>query len=470
MKKLYTTMALLFGMIMFAQDGTLDATFGISGVKNFINLILPKQLDFQPDGKMIVYGLKTISGTSYPCILRMNADGSLDNTFGTAGIATFTSYPCNVGNFEIESTGKILISLCGDLLRLNTDGTRDVNFNNGNDGGFVYDADFVKIMSDQKIIVIDVYTPELRIRRLNQNGTNDLTFNGGNYNSMNGGSGTSCIGVNILDNAKIVVSAKGYNGDYYNTRFNSNGSYDIDYVGTGNAADAQQGMSINNNLYLAIQYGFSSYFSVFKYNLLGDLDTTYDTDGIAQTDFNGNTFNISYNLNIQPNNKIIVVGKTGSFTESSVGLVRFNTNGSLDTTFGTLGKTITPTNSLSTVKTLSALSPIDGKLTVIGQNNTIGNPTSQDIMIARYTTGINLSNENFSNNVFKLFPNPTSNILKIETSETINDIKIIDLAGRTTAVSNFENNKIDVSNLSNGIYFIKIKTNNGDFEQKFIKN
>jgi hypothetical protein len=70
----------------------------------------------------------------------------------------------------------------------------------------------------------------------------------------------------------------------------------------------------------------------------------------------------------------------------------------------------------------------------------------------------------------KLFPNPTSSILNIETQEKIIKIKIIDITGRTTNISNFSNNKIDVSSLSNGMYFVEIKTENGLFEEKFIKN
>jgi len=72
-------------------------------------------------------------------------------------------------------------------------------------------------------------------------------------------------------------------------------------------------------------------------------------------------------------------------------------------------------------------------------------------------------------NDVKIFPNPTNSILNIKSIETIKSIQIIDIAGRITTVSNFENDHVDVSGLADGMYFIEIKTENGLFKEKFIK-
>lgn len=69
-----------------------------------------------------------------------------------------------------------------------------------------------------------------------------------------------------------------------------------------------------------------------------------------------------------------------------------------------------------------------------------------------------------------IYPNPTSSILNIQTNETIQSIKITDISGRTTSITDFSKNSIDVSSLSNGIYFIELKTNDGVYKEKFIKN
>jgi Secretion system C-terminal sorting domain len=82
-----------------------------------------------------------------------------------------------------------------------------------------------------------------------------------------------------------------------------------------------------------------------------------------------------------------------------------------------------------------------------------------------------LSNKkNPQSQTFSISPNPTNSTLNIQTQQKINTINIIDLIGRKTSITNFENNKIDVSNLQNGVYFLEIATENGLQTQKFIKN
>jgi hypothetical protein len=82
-----------------------------------------------------------------------------------------------------------------------------------------------------------------------------------------------------------------------------------------------------------------------------------------------------------------------------------------------------------------------------------------------------LANDSFvASSKFSLSPNPAQNSLTITTQEKINTLNIIDLLGRKTNITNFENNKIDVSNLQNGVYFLEIATENGLQTQKFIKN
>ena len=68
-----------------------------------------------------------------------------------------------------------------------------------------------------------------------------------------------------------------------------------------------------------------------------------------------------------------------------------------------------------------------------------------------------------------LSPNPVTTTLNIQSQNPIIDLKIIDITGRSTT-PNFDNNKIDVSNIANGIYLLEATTANGTFREKFIKN
>lgn len=85
-------------------------------------------------------------------------------------------------------------------------------------------------------------------------------------------------------------------------------------------------------------------------------------------------------------------------------------------------------------------------------------------------TGENLGTENLTVSTLKVYPNPTNSILNIQTDQPIDSITITDISGRTTTVQSSVKDGIDVSNLSDGIYFIAVKTDNGFFREKFIKN
>ena len=82
-----------------------------------------------------------------------------------------------------------------------------------------------------------------------------------------------------------------------------------------------------------------------------------------------------------------------------------------------------------------------------------------------------LSNDDFEKPVeVIIFPNPAQNILNIQTQETIKDAYVYDLLGKKVTVNQISTNSIDVSNLSQGMYIIKvIAENDKTFSTKFIK-
>ena len=73
----------------------------------------------------------------------------------------------------------------------------------------------------------------------------------------------------------------------------------------------------------------------------------------------------------------------------------------------------------------------------------------------------------------KLYPNPTNSILNIDLPTnidvTITSLKVIDLLGNEVLLSTNGINKIDVSDLSSGIYIISLVTNYGNWNGKFVK-
>ncbi len=82
-------------------------------------------------------------------------------------------------------------------------------------------------------------------------------------------------------------------------------------------------------------------------------------------------------------------------------------------------------------------------------------------------TTTNIVNASDDENTFTIYPNPANTYLQVRTSEKEANIQIIDITGKV--IKSVENNKtyqkIDISNLQNGVYFVKIGTN----VKKFIK-
>ena len=82
---------------------------------------------------------------------------------------------------------------------------------------------------------------------------------------------------------------------------------------------------------------------------------------------------------------------------------------------------------------------------------------------------ISTDNIQETTSVFSVFPNPTSDKITIATDENIEEIVIYTISG-IIIYHSFDNcNTIDVSSLSNGVYFIKIKTQNDIIDRRFVK-
>jgi uncharacterized delta-60 repeat protein len=114
----------------------------------------------------------------------------------------------------------------------------------------------------------------------------------------------------------------------------------------------------------------------------GVLDTSFGTAGVAITDFTGAEDSISA-LVVQPDGKILTAGRAGSSEVYNFALARYNTDGSLDASFGNGGKvtTIFP-NAVSSQAYAIVLQP-DGKIVTAGWTYS---PKNRSFALARYNS------------------------------------------------------------------------------------
>ena len=114
----------------------------------------------------------------------------------------------------------------------------------------------------------------------------------------------------------------------------------------------------------------------------GALDTTFGGDGKVTTDFGAS--DLGYGVAVQPDNKVIVAGLTSSAADTSIAIVRYDTDGSFDSTFGAEGTVRTDFAPSSSEGAYSVALQADGKIVVAGGVAIPGSGTAADFALARY--------------------------------------------------------------------------------------
>lgn len=363
------------GSTALADAGDLDLTFGVDGkVTTDISARggTASGVALQTDGKIVTVA----RGTGDFTVIRYNQDGTLDTFFGTGGIASADLGSPFDETFDvaIQSDGKIVAvgatgSIEFGLARFNTDGSLDTNFDGDGkvttDFGSLDEAFVVVIQPDGKIIAAghtnnpSTGTDDFALSRYNPNGSLDTTFGNGGKVTTDFGGEDGGEGVLIQADSKIVVaggtgvnSNTGFLSDFALARYNVDGSLDLSFGSAGKVfTDFGPNLFITNDRardvalqrdgkIIAVGVG-AERIALARYNTNGSLDTDFDGDGKVITEFFGENVETAYGVAIQDNGKILIAGEVFSSFDSSFALARYNTNGSLDSSFGVDGKVTT---------------------------------------------------------------------------------------------------------------------------------
>jgi uncharacterized delta-60 repeat protein len=200
--------------------------------------------------------------------------------------------------------------------------------------------------------------------------------------------------VAIQNDGKIVVagSAGGSNGTFAVARYDTDGSLDASFGDHGRlttdltrGADLARGVAVQNDgkIVVAGQTGGThGKFALVRYDADGTLDTTFGGDGTVTTAFPSKTQlpDGAVAVAIQPDGKIVAAGfANGNCSCVRFALARYDADGALDTTFGNDGKTTTHFKGGADAQAM-ALAP-EGSILVVGGNV----PDVDEFEVARYT-------------------------------------------------------------------------------------
>lgn len=369
----------------------------------------------QPDGKFLLVGSARIGSNDDFALARYNIDGSLDTSFGVGGKVTtdFAGGMDWAHGVAVQTDGKIVVTgraFNGSnydvaVVRYNDDGSLDtsfggtgkvtVDFGSGNDIG-----NMLSLQSDGKIVVSARAriggTDDFGVLRFNTDGTLDTSFGGtGKVTTAIGTGHESGQRLTIQSDGKIVVSgysSNGANNDFAVVRYNTNGSLDTSFGGTGKVTtdfaagnDSAGGIAVQSDGKIVVGgymfNGTDNDVAVVRYNVDGSLDTSFGGTGKVTTAI-GSSNDQGAALSIQSDGKIVIGGMATIAGSQDIAAVRYNTDGSLDTTFGTGGKTTVAPGS-GTDYALEMALQADGKILLAGRSY---NGTNDDFAVVRLGT------------------------------------------------------------------------------------
>jgi len=339
------------------------------------------------DGRILVGGRSSVSGLGFDfAMARYHPNGMLDSTFDNDGIVTtdidgFNDYG---DAMELQSDGKIVmagysyngINTSLATIRYKSNGSLDNTFGvNGKVktqvGNIYLDGQSLCIQNDNKIIVSattvlpgNIY--DVLMTRYNTNGTHDSTF------GVNG----------------IVTTDICYTDHSYSINLQADGKI---LVG-GSSTDTVTSIAGRS-------------FGLLRYNTNGTLDTTFDGDGKVISKIS-NQADQALGMAVQSNGKIILVGHSADGVSNfKIALACYQTNGNLDSSFGTNGVTFTNIASEHEYGESVAIQK-DGKIVITGF---IKNGGTFEIFVARYFGDIPFPlsiAEDLKRESETLFPNP----------------------------------------------------------------
>ena len=320
-----------WALVRYNQDGSIDTGFGSGGkvIQDFGYNNLISGVGIQTDGKIVAAGTYGSIATQWTDA-RYNSDGTLDTSFGINGIAYITGFPhtgpLNLLSMTIQTDGKILTvgynsgpGLDNNItvVRQNTDGSLDSSFGSGGivqtkyPGSLNDNTRTIAVQPDGKILVAGDYAyggaGQPILVRFNADGSLDNSFGNGGFvvESIGTFSGTSTVA--LQSDGKILVTG----GDWAVTFPNP---------------------------------PLETY--IIRYNSDGTRDATFGVNGLVVNPFNSG-FDQGQSLVIDPSGKVFLGGLLGTQANPNFMVARFNTDGSLDTAFGSGGTIVTNTGASS---------------------------------------------------------------------------------------------------------------------------
>ncbi|MAD35868.1 cadherin-like domain-containing protein, partial [Tistrella sp.] len=345
----------------YDADGRLDTSFGTDGIVTIDSggEYTPSTALLQSDGKLLISGTVDTSGIHVGAILRLNADGTMDSSFGVEGVALLNDpgVAFSLTRMALDDTGRILVA--------------GMNFTGaaGTTDGLLY--------------------------RLLADGSIDTAFNGGAPVAIDLGGNETLLSVAVQDDGKIVVAGANDDGAILQ-RYNADGTLDTGFGSSGTVTIDDPDILESSQIVLPQSTG-----GMIVVNMHVDADTGLPVttlvrltdDGSVDGSFGSGgslvfTGNLTTDATLLADGSMVFVGThmtiDGGTPSATASIIKIGADGQLDTSFGTNGE-VTFGDDLRSF-TISSLTIDDNGDLLLGGSYLGCGCGGDEIFAARFTT------------------------------------------------------------------------------------
>lgn len=443
-----------FGIIRLNAIGTFDSTFGVNGksVLNWGVSDYPNDMYLPGEGSIFAVGsTATVAGlaTSQPSAYRLKSDGSADQSFGTDGHVLFSYDDQSHGEFISLFPEDTTLIACGSVVANSPGGANGfyaVRFRwNG-----MLDPNFG--VAGKAFLPISVHSVNgFLSKSATITFTGVMDSNGQSYVILGrltpSGQPDATFGVNGILNTGIILTA-----------------------GTEIKSAIQQDFKVNCALPM-LDASQNRPFTIVRFLSTGVVDSAYGTNGFVTVPIAPQAK--CYGMNIANNGKTVINGSAFDGHEQSAS-ARLDLVGLPDLSFNKTGMAVVDVDK-------GAYSNYLIRFVGMGLKRymSIGGSIQQGkkmFLVARFkddtvkTGGVTINSSHQDN---FLYPNPATTSVTIESKATV--VEIIDGMGRAVSLPIYSESAgegmrrvADISGLANGIYYCLFKTGNERTVQKFL--
>ncbi len=364
-------------------NGSLDNGFGEHGVQ-IVDIVgsdtAPEEgghVTLQPDGRIV---LSCVLSVHYAAVVRLNSDGSLDNSFSQNGMAKYPARVFESSKVQVLPSGRMLIQTRGALLRVFANGAPDPSF--ADDPlyrGYIIrwmEATDLVVQPDGKAIIAGGLD-HIVLRRFLSSGVIDQNFaDEGIAITRTGPSPDRATESVLLPGGKFAMAGS----DELNivvSQYTSSGQLDATFASGGKLVmplpagyfmRGFAGLAVGRDGKLVLASNIArrngdQEILIARLTTSGQLDTSFSEDGIVLKDF-GTYEDTVTDILVQPNGKIVVSGFSRNWYRTTH-FLRYNTDGTPDSSYGTEGMaSLASTGAIINTMALQA----DGKILAGGYN------------------------------------------------------------------------------------------------------